>query len=408
MLSLNFAILLSLNLGLAVSTVAPRDDTKVNNITRLPLPFPTHHLFQFDNVGTYIENVAARSNGDLLFTLVSPTPQIHLLSGIQSGNPQDTTLYEFPDMTSLEGITEISPDVFVVVGGKFYSVANPISGTFSLWQISLAGVSCPPCGPGSSGGQPTITKLMDLPEHIFPNGIVSVPGEPGIIFVADSFGSLLRVDLNSQKIDTVAAVPEMEPVPGWPFAIGINGIKTYNGYIYWTNSFAATMYRMAIQASGFASGNGTSSSNSDNISEVSDDTNEVNINGTSTPATAPTLAHHSNDPGNLTVETVAFLPLTFMDDFAVSSNGSLWITTNPNNTVIAINQDTGKTAVVAGDQKQAVLAGVNAAVFGRLDTDKDILYVVTAGGLTSPVNGTFVEPAKIMAIDTSRAANEGI
>ncbi|KAK8025363.1 hypothetical protein PG990_003186 [Apiospora arundinis] len=200
----------------------------------------------------------------------------------------------------------------------------------------------------------------------------------------------------------------MEPVPGWPFAIGINGIKTYNGYIYWTNSFAATMYRMAIQASGFASGKGTSSSNSDNISEVSDDTNEVNINGTSIPATASTLAHHSNDPGNLTVETVAFLPLTFMDDFAVGSNGTLWITTNPNNTVIAINQDTGKTAVVAGDQKQAVLAGVNAAVFGRSDTDKDILYVVTAGGLTSPVNGTFVEPAKIMAIDTSRAANEGI
>lgn len=314
-------------------------------------------------------------------------------------------------MTGLEGITEISPDVFFVVGGKFHSIANPISGTFALWQVSLAGVACPPCGIDSSGGQPITTKLMDLPKNIFPNGIVSVQGKSGMILVADSFGSLLRVDLNSKEVNTVAAVPEMSPVPGWPFKIGINGIKIYDGHVYWTNSFAATMYRMPINESGFASTMESPSPSSDDNGKTSDDSSNGDINSTIWPGSTSTAHKDNNNRNgatkNVTVETVAFLPVTFMDDFAVGSDGSLWITTNPNNTVIAMNQKTRKTAVVAGGMHEEVLAGVNAAVFGRLDTDRHILYVVTAGGLTSPVNGTFVEPAKVVAIDTSRAQDKG-
>ncbi|KAK8094816.1 hypothetical protein PG997_001501 [Apiospora hydei] len=388
--------LLAQTLGLTAPGVAS-DINAVNHVAANTLPFPSHQLFQFGQLGTWIENVAARSNGDLLFTLLQPTPQLYTLTAVQSNNPQATLLYTFPDMTGLLGITEVAPDIFVVAGGKFHGTADPIFGTFSLWQVSFADSHIPckiNCSPDNK--QPSFKKLLDLPDHVYPNGLTSVPGRLGVILVTDSTGSLLRVDVNSNQVDTVAAVPEMVPVPGWPFLMGINGIKIYNGYVYWSNSFAATMYRMAIDKDGFPVPTSYSSS----------DTAMTTDPAASIPSFTPKV-EASIDFTNVTVETVVFMPITFMDDFAISDDGTLWITTNPNNTVVAYNQDTAKSAVVAGEQTQEVMAGVNAAVFGRTATDSHILYVVTAGGLNSPVNGTFVEPAKVMAIDTSNAAAVG-
>ncbi|KAK8039497.1 quinoprotein amine dehydrogenase beta chain-like protein [Apiospora rasikravindrae] len=388
--------LLAQTLGLAVPGVVS-DINAANTVDADTLPFPSRQVFQFSQLGTWIENVAARSNGDLLFTLLQPAPQLYALTAVQSNAPQTTLLYEFPDMTGLLGITEIAPDVFVVAGGKFNGTANPIFGTFSLWQVSLAETHMP-CNVNCNDGapQPSFTKLLDLPYHVYPNGLTSVPGKPGVILIADSTGSLLRVDVNLNQIDTVAAVPEMLPVPGWPFLMGINGIKIYNGYVYWTNSFAATMYRMAIDEDGFPV---VGTSYPACVTATAADAD-------ATPTFTPKV-EKSIDSTNVTVETVVFMPITFMDDFAVADDGTLWITTNPNNTVVAYNQDTSKSVVVAGGQTQEIMAGANAAVFGRTDTDSHILYVVTAGGLNSPVNGTFVEPAKVMGIDTSNAKANG-
>lgn len=393
------AILLAQTLGLAVPGDIP-NSIPIDNVDMASLPFPSRQLFQFEQNGTWIENVAARANGNLLFTVLQPTPQLYLLSAVQSNNPQVTLLFEFPDMTGVLGITEASPDIFIIAGGKFTGTANPVFGTFSLWRVSLANASSPckiECDDDSE--RPSFTKLLDLPDHVYPNGLTSVPDKTGVIFVADSMGSLLRVDVTSSKIDTVAAVPEMAPVQGWPFLMGINGIKIRDGYVYWSNSFAATMYRMAIDEDGYAVPAPPSSYS------LSDTTTKVDVG---THKLTSTIQGGNNNSTNVTVETVVFMPITFMDDFVIAGDGTLWITTNPNNTVVAYNQDTGKAAVVAGDQHQEAMAGANAAVFGRTDSDGHMLYVVTAGGLTSPVNGTFIEPAKIVAIDTTNAADEGL
>ncbi|KAK8087291.1 hypothetical protein PG994_002265 [Apiospora phragmitis] len=372
----NGLVLLVQVLGLVTPDVIPSING-VNNVAKNASPFSSQQLFQFGKNGTWIENVAARSNGDLLFTVLQPAPQLYTLAGVGSTDPQATLLYEFPNMTGLLGITEAFPDTFVVAGGKFTGTASPVLGTFSLWKPSFA-------------------KLLDLPDHVYPNGLTSVPGKPGVILVADSIGSLLRVDVTSNQTDTVAAVPEMAPVPGWPFLIGINGIKIYDGYVYWTNSFAATMYRMAIDADGFAVVTPSTSPSS------SDSTPTMTTDAIAGPTFTPKVEQDSStDSANVTVETVVYMPITFMDDFVIADDGVLWITTNPNNTVVAFDPATGKSAVAAGDQNQAVMAGANAAVFGRTDADSQTLYVVTAGGLNSPVNGTFIEPAKIVAMDAS-------
>lgn len=64
--------------------------------------------------------------------------------------------------------------------------------------------------------------------------------------------------------------------------------------------------------------------------------------------------------------------------------------------------------VVAGAQQESVVAGAIAGTFGRTSADRHILYVVTDGGLASPINGTFVEPAKVVAVDTSRLADSHV
>lgn len=209
------------------------------NVTALNPPLASRTVFQFPEVGTWIENVAARENGDLLFTAVQPRPHLYLLTGLQAAaRPEISLLYEFPDIDGLLGIAEVRRDVFAVVGGKLRGIADPVLGSFSLWNVSFA------------DRYPTIDKIVDLPDDVFPNGLVAVPGRSDAVLVANSLGSLLRVDVDRAIVETIAADTEMVPVPGALLPLGINGIKILDGYVWWTNSFASTVYRRRIDATG--------------------------------------------------------------------------------------------------------------------------------------------------------------
>lgn len=208
------------------------------NVSALDPPLASRTVFQFPDVGTWIENVAARENGDLLFTMIQPRPYLLSLTGLQAAPPEISFHYEFPGVDGLLGITEVRHDVFVIVGGKLRGIADPVLGTFSLWNVSFA------------GRFPTIAKIVDLPGAVFPNGLAAVPGQRDVVLVANSLGSLLRVDVHRGIVETIAADPEMVPVPDALLPLGINGIKVLDGYVWWTNSFASTVYRRRIDAAG--------------------------------------------------------------------------------------------------------------------------------------------------------------
>lgn len=65
------------------------------------------------------------------------------------------------------------------------------------------------------------------------------------------------------------------------------------------------------------------------------------------------------------------------DDFAISNDGSLFITTHPYNTLVRVSP-TGKRTII-GKEKQNIV-GATDAVFGRGANDGNTLYVVTDGG----------------------------
>lgn len=296
-------------------------------ITPLHPPLNSRTIFQFANNGSWIEKVAMRRNGDLIFTTLLPAPQLYALHNLTSDQATPELIWQFPDMTGLLGITEVSHDVFAVVGGKFQSTSVPIPGTFSIWVVNF-----------NSRGRPQITKIMDVPPSLYANGLEAVPGRDGVLMLSNSLGSLHRVDLKQRTITLVAQVPEMRPAPNAALPLGINGIKIRDGYIYWGNCFAATIYRLPIDSRGLIK--------------------------------MP-----------LQVETVALLPWTFVGDFAMGPDGTFYTPTNPNNTVDVVRPDGSRFQIIAGSQQSVDVAGATATIFGRLASDRHILYTVTSGAL---------------------------
>jgi hypothetical protein len=72
-------------------------------------------VWQFPN-GTFVENLAVRSNGQILATLLS-VPELYQVDPIGGRHPQ--LIHRFPMVTGLTGITEVEKDVFVVIAGNW-------------------------------------------------------------------------------------------------------------------------------------------------------------------------------------------------------------------------------------------------------------------------------------------------
>ncbi|KAH8816709.1 hypothetical protein F5884DRAFT_748189 [Xylogone sp. PMI_703] len=304
------------------------------------LPLHTTTVYQFDEP-TLIENFAIRANGKQLLTLIS-RPDVYLLD---PSSQSVELIYSFPEVNSVLGICEISPDVFITVAGNFTaSTVTSQKGSWSVWKLDF------------NHQQPRISKVVSIPEAEFPNGLETLPGRAAQVLIADSvLGAVWRVDAKTAAYEVLIELPEMKAPPASAVEIGINGLHILNGYLYWTNYSAKIFYRLKIDRYG-------------------------------QPA-----------KGN-SAEIVA-KPGVFMDDFTFDEAGNAWIATNPDNRVIVVGAD-HKIITVAGSVSELTVAGCTATHFGKTWKDKHILYVTTNGAMAAPVNGTVTENGKVVAIDT--------
>ncbi|KAI1101369.1 hypothetical protein F4804DRAFT_344045 [Jackrogersella minutella] len=302
---------------------------------------PAKTIFQFNETGTWLENVAVRPNGDLLLTMLSPSASLWTLKKPYAPDPEMSLVHRFQGgEPGLVGIAETTPDVFVLVAADFVAVGEPAPGSYAVWEVSLRG-----------GAAPAVRKVADFPEARLANGAAHVPGGD-VVLVADSFaGALWRLDTRTGRRESVLAVPEMAAPPAGALPIGINGLKVHGGYAYWSNSAAAAIYRARIGGDGYP-------------------------------------------VANATVETVAELDSPFVDDFAFDSRGLLWAATNSDNKVDVVRPD-GTCRTMVGGAAQDTVAGDSAVAFGRTPWDRSTFYVTTSGAL--PGNRT--EPAKVVAVN---------
>ncbi|KZV92136.1 hypothetical protein EXIGLDRAFT_769324, partial [Exidia glandulosa HHB12029] len=100
------------------------------------------------------------------------------------------------------------------------------------------------------------------------------------------------------------------------------------------------------------------------------------------------------------VQTIVGPDFAGVDDFALvpralSRKTLAFVAFNNGNQLLRVTRD-GKTDVVLGAQDSAVLPGPTSA---QLSHDGHTLYVTTSGSGGNPINGTFSEGPRVIAID---------
>jgi hypothetical protein len=207
-----------------------------------------------------------------------------------------------------------------------------------------------------SCSQANITQIAGIPQATFLNGMITLDKTSNVLIADSAAGVVWRLDTRTGESQIVIDDPLMKAPAGGP-AVGINGIGMFNNSLYFTNSFGLSFNRVSIDSNGKASG---------------------------------------------TAQTVAKCEIC--DDFTFDQKGNALVTQNPGNILRKITPG-GVSTVLVGGLNSTKLAGPSSARFGRKSNGKgkgkggSVLYLTTCGGLVSPVNGTFVEGGKVVAID---------
>ncbi|KAF7970901.1 hypothetical protein HWV62_22662 [Athelia sp. TMB] len=203
----------------AVRPHGPRDVT-TSNIGQLPIL-------------SWAENMAVRSNGQLLVTLVD-VPELWQIDPF--GSHESQLLLKLPVAGGLLGIAEIQPDIFAVVAGS-----SLLPGFFSIWKIDLQAAS------------PTYTKVTNIPPAIMLNGATTL-NENAILVADSSAGVVYRVDTLSGNYSVVLDDPTMKAAAGSILHLGINGLHVRDNYLYYTSSTQGIFVRIPINDDGTAAG----------------------------------------------------------------------------------------------------------------------------------------------------------
>jgi hypothetical protein len=303
---------------------------------------PSELVHQFPKP-TWIENIAVRSNGDILVTLLT-SPELYHIS---PSTKEAVLVHKFDGFLALTGIIEVKDDVFYIGAGNFHlQTFTNEQGSYKIYEVDMTGFS--------NTSDAKIKEVTHLTGAGLPNGFELLSREAGTILIADSeLGAVWKVNIKNGNVDKVIELDEMKPPPPPAMQMGINGLKVRDGYLYWSNTAKMLFCRIKIDGEGKA-------------------TSAVEI-----------------------LETD-----TLIDDFCFDKHGNAWLTQHGLN-VLGVVKASGGVVTAAGSIDKLTVAGGTACQFGRTASDAAVLYFVTTGGMSAPVNGTEVEGGKVVAIDTA-------
>jgi streptogramin lyase len=162
-----------------------------------------------------IENVAVRSNGQILATNMN-TATLYAIDPVAKTS---TTPLTVTGASGLSGIGEYAPDIFAIIGGK------------GIYKVDFT--STPP----KSSLIRTISEANNL------NGLAVFDNSS--VLVADAGkGAVYKFDVNTGAYAVVLQDATMAPSGGIPF--GIDGIKYRDGVVWYTNIFKNSFHKVSV------------------------------------------------------------------------------------------------------------------------------------------------------------------
>ncbi|KAH8765390.1 hypothetical protein F5883DRAFT_99293 [Diaporthe sp. PMI_573] len=317
----------------------------------------TRTIYQFPN-NTYVENLAVRPNGQILVNVLT-SPQVWL---IDPELPDRAVLvHEFPSVLGLSAIVEYQPDVFAIAGGNVsLGTGEAFVDSWSIWSLDLSGINIT-SNESISAQPPAISKIADVPSARFLDGMALLSGPwKQLLIVGDvRTGTIYSVDMATGGYAVVINNTLTSPAPDYAFGpSATNGIQIRDDMMYFANIGQKTLNTVRL--------------------DVSDGTPVGEFE---------TIAHTLG-------------PLDQWDDFALDDEGNVWMAAGGANTIQKINTHTGDVRIVAGDVNSTSIAEPTSAKFGRRESDSTVLYVTTAGGLATPVNGDITIGGQLVAVGT--------
>ncbi|KAG5919283.1 hypothetical protein E4U61_001005 [Claviceps capensis] len=333
-----------------------------------PAPILPDRLIHQFPPGIWIENLAVRSNGNLLLTTLTPNASVYEVVNPSRQNPSTELRFTTTSVDSFFGIAELQPDIFAVLGGNH----TPTAGKKGEWGVWLANFTNTNTNTGNDNdndksNSSTIEPRLavKLPEAVLLNGASAVPGKPHLVMAADSArGLVYRVNVDTGKVDITQNLEKMKPVPhtdkgnSTKYSIGINGVRVRNKHLYFTNSATRGFYRVQVKS-----------------------------DGSSSPSAFKTM-----------VETMTVLNASFADDFDIGpgTQDTAWVVTNYNNSIMSVTTG-GDATLAAGGTNSPVIPSDTSCRFGRTAADDHVLYATTAGN-----PGKDAEGGKVVAFTVGR------
>ncbi|GJN72574.1 quinoprotein amine dehydrogenase beta chain-like protein [Purpureocillium lilacinum] len=289
-----------------------------------PRPVETRPIYQFPN-GTWAENIAVRTNGNILVTVLSE-PAIYEVNPYKK--PVTSRLvHRFPEYSSLFGIAEVATDVFAVAMGNFSLRSAPKPGSWAVWKVDL------------NDDEASVSKVASIAEAELLNGMTVLDRHTQTILCADSvLGVVFHVNTVTGAYHVAMQDDAFKPPSGTIFPLGINGIRYQRPYMYFTNTFAQDFGRVPVNC----------------------------IDGTAT------------GPVELVNSDVGY----DLDDFARDKRGNAYISAGYTSDIVCVGNN-GTATSVAGGPDQKTILGPTSMAWGQTKADKNMLYISTSGDKSS-------------------------
>lgn len=198
----------------------------------------------------WVENLAVRPNGNII-----PVATLGTSAILQQLNPTTNTLQEIHDFSnvgnSIQGITSVAPDVFVVdILTCSTANLNCTLGSGSSWLVDLR----KGWHNWHSSEESHVHELVTWPSEGLLNGMGALNDQ--IVLLADSIvGGIWSLDIETRVGKLLFTDQSMMPTA--QIGTGINGIRVRPGKLYFTNSATATLNVISIDSMGMKLGDTT-------------------------------------------------------------------------------------------------------------------------------------------------------